>query len=358
MAVSRFDGSWAWSDARGEADVAGRPMTPATPFCIASVTKLFVAVTVARAVARGVLSLDDRLVDLLPAEQVDGLHRLDGVDHTPSVTVRHLLAHASGLPDALEERGRSGRSLIEQVVDVGDREITLEDTLAVVRTELRPHFPPSDLSAPKARIRYSDTNYQLLMSVIETVTARPLGTVYRQELFDVAGMRRTWVPGDAAPMGGEAPEPAALWFGAEPIDTPRFLASVRDLYATVDDLVTFMSALVAGSLVTEPELWPIDRQRFRRFGLPRDRASLRSPGWPIEYGLGVMRFDPPRIVSLGRQVPAVFGHTGSTGSWLWWCPDLELVLAGTVDQGTAGAVPFRVLPTLLRTIAGIVSTGR
>jgi hypothetical protein len=34
--------------------------------------------------------------------------------------------------------------------------------------------------------------------------------------------------------------------------------------------------------------------------------------------------------------PAVIGHTGSTGSWLFQCPQLDLLLSGTVDQATAG----------------------
>jgi hypothetical protein len=50
-------------------------------------------------------------------------------------------------------------------------------------------------------------------------------------------------------------------------------------------------------------------------------------------------------------LPVLLGHTGSTGSWLWHCPDLGLVLAGTVDQASAATVPFRPVPNALAGLA-------
>ena len=42
--------------------------------------------------------------------------------------------------------------------------------------------------------------------------------------------------------------------------------------------------------------------------------------------------------------------TGSTGSWLVHSPQRDLLMTGTVDRGTAGAVPFRAVPRLLRAV--------
>lgn len=90
------------------------------------------------------------------------------------------------------------------------------------------------------------------------------------------------------------------------------------------------------------------RQRWRRLGFPLDAAALRQPSWPIEYGLGMMRFRLPRWLTPFAPVPAVEGHTGSTGSWLFHAPELGLLLAGAVNEVTSGAFPFRFLPRLLR----------
>jgi hypothetical protein len=61
----------------------------------------------------------------------------------------------------------------------------------------------------------------------------------------------------------------------------------------------------------------------------------------------MMRFKLPRWATPAAAVPAVIGHTGSTGSWLFHCPELDVYLAGTVDQATAGAVPYRFVPQVL-----------
>jgi D-alanyl-D-alanine carboxypeptidase len=74
----------------------------------------------------------------------------------------------------------------------------------------------------------------------------------------------------------------------------------------------------------------------------------RSPTWPIQYGLGIMRFQIPRLFSPFSPVPALVGHSGSTGSWLFHCPERGLLLAGSVDQVAAAAIPYRFLPKVLR----------
>jgi hypothetical protein len=62
----------------------------------------------------------------------------------------------------------------------------------------------------------------------------------------------------------------------------------------------------------------------------------------------MMRFSMPRFIPPFQRVAAVIGHTGVTGSWLFYCPEMNLYLCGTVDQATAAPLPFRYLPRLLR----------
>ena len=101
------------------------------------------------------------------------------------------------------------------------------------------------------------------------------------------------------------------------------------------------------------------QKRWNRFGVPLDQAALQLPSWPIEYGLGIMRFHDPVLKFLQRiprklapiyAAPAVIGHTGSTGSWLFHCPSMKVMLSGTVDQANAGALPYRLVPKILRII--------
>jgi D-alanyl-D-alanine carboxypeptidase len=347
MAVRCGDGTFAWSGASGCADGAGTPMHVDTPVFLASITKLYLAVAVLRLYENGRFALDQTIGGLLPSRLIAGLHRIDGQDHTGAITVKHLLSHTSGLADVFEDRPQGRRSLIEELLDDGDFAWTREELFDRARGGLRPHFPPQPLHGGRARIRYSDTNYQLLIAIIEETTGAPLSKAVESLLFEPLGLERTWLPGHAR-SGTPAMKPAGLWFGDRPLHLPRALASFGDLMATIDDALRFLGALTQGRAFRRPATRTLMTERWRRFPLPFSRAALRLPGWPIQYGLGVMRFDLPRIVAPLRPAPAIYGHSGSTGSWLFHCPELDLSVAGSVNQATAGALPFRFLPDLLR----------
>lgn len=331
-------------------------MTPATPWFIASITKIFIASTVLRMVEEGELALEDRIVDRLAAPLTQRLHVLDGEDRTHRITVEHLLAHASGLADFLEDypaKKRSDdadrRSLVEMLVEDGDRAWSLEDTTRWVRERLTPHFAPQPLDARRVRIRYSDTNYQLLVGIVEARRDAHFSEALQQLILDPLGLENTWIPGHAR-GGRHEPVVAAFYAGTEVVELPRFLASIADMNSTCDDLIEFFRALTGGRLFRDSGTWRRMQARWNRFSIPLDRAALRQPSWPIQYGLGVMRFRIPRLLAPFRPMPPVLGHTGSTGTWLFHAPEPDLYLAGAVNQITAGAVPFRVVPSVLRAV--------
>lgn len=351
MAVESGDGTLRWAGAAGEARPDGTPMRVDTPFFIASIDKLLNGSIVMKLQEDSRLDLDASISTYLPSRVVDGLHRLGGVDWSSQVTVRHLLGHTSGLADWLEDRSRDGASLSQRVVAGGDLTLDIEDIAALVRERLTPHFPPQDLSADRPTARYSDTNFMLLIGVIEAVTGRPLHEVYKETLLEPLNLRSTYLPGWSEPLDPTA-QPVALRARGHSILIPMLLRSVRGVYSTVSDMIKFMRGLMAGRLFEHPLTLTAMQERWNRFGFPRDRAALRSPGWPIEYGLSIMRFRLPRIFTPRRGLPAVIGHTGSTGCWLFYCPELDVYMSGSVDEVTAGAVPYRIVPRILRSVHG------
>ncbi len=108
-------------------------MMPDTPYCLASVTKLYIGAAVLRLQERGELSIDDLLVDHLSTQLVSGIHRRRGVDRTADLTLRHLLGHASGLPEYLSEAPRGKKALLDMVVEEGDRCWDTSDVIDIVR---------------------------------------------------------------------------------------------------------------------------------------------------------------------------------------------------------------------------------
>jgi hypothetical protein len=187
---------------------------------------------------------------------------------------------------------------------------------------LAPHFAPQDLSAERQRVRYSDTNYMLLCAVIETVTGETLPVVHERLLMRPLNLRHTYFAGRSQPFE-PTPPPPPLRVEGRPIDIPLLLRSIWAMYSTAADTLMLLRSLIGGEVFETPTTLASMQQRWNRFGLPFDRAALRSPGWPIEYGLGIMRFRLPWIFTPLHPMPAVVGHTGSTGCWLFYQYDVS-----------------------------------
>jgi D-alanyl-D-alanine carboxypeptidase len=337
--VAALDGPFRWQGAAGVARPDGTPMRPGTPYFVASVTKLYIATTILQLAERGQLDLDAPITTLLPAEITTGLHRADGVDRTPDISVRHLLSHTSGLPDFLEDRPKGERSWYRQLVAGEDRGWSFEDVIARTRDDLHPRFDPQDLAAPRQRARYSDTGFQLLIAIIEAVTGQGIEAVFEQRFFRPLGLRQTYLPGRSQPLD-PAPLPAMLYDRTRPLDVPRSLVSCFDLVSTVDDTERFLRALIRGELFDDPATYGLMHERWNRIG------------YPMRYGLGTMRFPINRLVGPGRRAATLVGHSGATGSWLFHCPELDVILSGTVDQARGRTIPFRFMAKLLQAYHG------
>lgn len=340
LAVARVDGTWSWHGAHGVADADGTPATATDRYPIASVTKLFTAAATLRLVEQGQLALTDRLVVLLPDEVTRGLHVRDGVDRTHELTVEHLLGHTSGLPDYYGEAPRGERSAEARLLAGEDAPMPFDEVLELVRDQLTPHFPPQPLDADRPRAHYADTNYQLLMAVIEQVTGEALRDVFDRMLFAPLGLDDTSSYPDLPRSGRPAAPDTSVWAEnvvLQPDGALRYQVPDGGIVSTVHDQIRFLTALVTGAFFADADTWP------------RMQRRLAPVFFPIEYGLGVMSYAPPRWMSPLYAVPPVVGHTGSTATWLFHCPALGIVTAGAFDVAQP-PLPFRFLPRVLRAV--------
>ena len=341
LAVARTDGAWSWAGAHGEADDAGTPVTTTTRYPIASVTKVFTAAVALRLVEQGKLSLSGRMVDVLPEDMTRGLHVLGGVDRTAEITLEHLLGHTSGLPDYYEEAPRGGRSAQARLLAGEDAPVPFDEVVRLVRDELTPHFPPQPLAASRCKARYTDTNYQLAGAMIEAVTGRSLRDLFDEMVFEPFGLADT-SSYPQRPRSGATPGPDVdVWNKGVVLQPGGALThQVPDggIVSTLTDQVRFLQALVTGEFFEDPATWSRMQRRFNRIF------------FPIEYGLGLMRYAPPRWMSPMFRVPPLVGHTGSTATWLFHCPELDVITAGAFDAAQP-PLPFRFLPQVLRVLA-------
>jgi CubicO group peptidase (beta-lactamase class C family) len=308
---------------------AGDASTDAS-YLIASITKMFTATLILQLVDEGRLRLDDRVVPLLPDLDLSGLHVRRGVDSTDRLDLHHLLHQTSGIA------GYWFGDIEDQLSRGEDVAYSIQDTVDRAR-RTGAEFPPGDRDG--RRSSYSDTNWQLLTGIIESVTAQPYAAAVADRIVGPLDLADTYVVPDV----GDRPQPLVLRHRDEPLSIPLALASERGaggIVSSLDDQLRFSRAFHDGEL----------------FAGGLDRAA---PHWnrvlnvAIGYGHGVMRFRLSRWMT-GRRIPEMFGHSGSTASFLFHIPDLGCHVAGSFNQHADPARPFRFLPRLAGSIGAVL----
>lgn len=329
-----YGDSFTWEGAAGQAG-PGRPMRPETPFLIASITKMFTAAAVWILQARGKLKLDDPITSHLDGSLISGLHHGQGADHTGALTIRHLITHTSGLPDYFLDKPKTGDTVLNRLLAEGDRAWELEDVIQITREVFPAKFAPAPFSGPaahaKRKAHYSDTNYKLLGRIIETVEGQPLDAVFQALFFDPLDLRQTYLHG--RPPSAASEPPALVYYKERPMQLDRLMAShwpEGGIVSTVGELLRFGRAYFTGELFASHGCLPPEHQWNAVF-------------FPLEYGTGLMRFQLPRLMMPFGYSPELVGHSGSSGSFLYYDRSLDLCLAGTVNQMTQRNLPFQLM---------------
>ena len=322
LAIANGDGSFEWSGASGMT-TGQTPMTKDTPIYIASITKLYTTTVVMRLCEEGLLALDDPMAKYLPKELVQGIHVYKGQDYSTQITIRQLLSHSSGIADYYDQKGADGKSLFDIFVKNPDRPWAVDQTIERAKKDLKPKF------APGKGTFYSDTNFQLLGKIIEAVTGKSLQAAYEELIFRPLGLKHTYLVGYGGDQVLPSALPADVFFKNTNITKVRSNGSYwadGGIVSTAEEMIVFLKALNGERVVSRSSLGQMHAWRKWRF--------------PLEYGLGTMLFSFPRPMRTLMRMPPLWGHSGSTGSFLFYCEDADLYLAGTLDQVDAQVAPF------------------
>lgn len=262
-------------------------------FDLASLTKVIGTTSIAmRLHGRGELDLESPVGEMLPEFLSDDPRR-------ETVTVAHLLAHASGLPAWVPFH----RGPAEPLADRRAR---------VLATPLE--------VAPGEATIYSDLGLMILGFLLAEQTGLSLAELVQREVLGPLGMTETrftpaavlkdrCVPTECdeagVPCQGTVHDENACWLDG--------VAGHAGLFAPAADLARLAGCLLRGG---EPVFAPATVARFTRpAGLVA--GSTRCLGWD---SVG-------KACSAGRYVgPHAFGHTGFTGTSLWIDPDHDLFI--------------------------------
>jgi D-alanyl-D-alanine carboxypeptidase len=334
LSVIKGDGSFSWSGAAGIARQDGQvPMTKDTPIYIASITKLYTATIIMRLYEKGALSLDDPMSRYLPEKLIRGIHVYKGKDYSNEITIKQLLSHTSGIADYYTEKPKGGKSLFDLFLQEPQRSWTVDETIARARNDLEPNFQPGTSAS------YSDTNFQLLGKIIEAITGKPLAIVYEDFIFRPLGLKHTWLIGRSEPKLAPSVVPADVFYKSINITNTRSNGAYwadGGIVSTAEEMIIFLKSLNEGRIVSRDTLKLMHRWHKLQF--------------PLQYGYGTMYFKLPQFISKVIKVPPLWGHSGSTGSFLYYSEDLNLYMAGSINQVDSKATPFKLMLKVAKAI--------
>lgn len=273
-------GELIWAKGFGFSDrEAGAPATPRTRYRIASITKLFTSTALLRLRDAGRLSLDDPVAKLIPGFAVG-----DPFADDPSITVRHLLTHTSGLP---------GEAAFPYWTD--HEFPTMEALLAALPGQTKPF-------ATETRFRYSNLGLALAGRVVEAVSGEPFEAYVVRHILEPLGMAETTVTSEGARRGG-----LAVGYGRRmpdgsrrvlPFTDSKGLTAAANMTSNVEDLARFVAFhLGGGDWAASPVLKLSTRREMQR-------VHWLFPSWKGGRGLGfwVRPFDGRSLVGHGGWV--------------------------------------------------------
>ncbi|WP_254050866.1 exo-beta-N-acetylmuramidase NamZ domain-containing protein [Zoogloea sp. LCSB751] len=287
---------------------APEPMTVDTVFDLASLTKVIATTpAVLQLVERGLLTLDAPVARYWPQFAAQGKE---------AITVRHLLAHTSGLPAGVDIR----------------QAMRPEDVLARI-VALKP------IARAGGDPLYSDVNFIVLGELVRRVSGLPLDEYGRRRLFNPLGMHDTGFLPPATQLPRIAP---TTWNGGGPrrgvVHDPLAarlggVAGSAGLFGTADDLASFARAV----LDSDPRL--LTPASLQSLFIPQTypAASPRSLGWRPQAPLAANRAALPPFGAIS--------HLGYTGTGLWIDPFSGIyvvILSNRVHPNGGGdAAPLR-----------------
>lgn len=241
--------------AYGKSDVeANVAMTVDTVIPIGSTTKTFTAAAILQLRDQGKLGLDDDITRWLPDFDTRG----------NKVTLRHLLAHTSGVGELLQIPELRAMKMLRNPT------VTLNDVYKIVsRHPFR--FPPGSMQI------YSNSGYWLLGLVIEKASGMTYEDYIEKKMFEPLGMKRSMYCNSA-----ESVPRRAYGYGMKSGTARRVPDIVHvgtyaagAICSTAEDMIAWLQALHGGKVLT-----------------PRSYKEMTAPsrlddGTPLRYGMGL-----------------------------------------------------------------------
>ena len=313
LAVTRA-GKLVYEKAYGMADLERDvPITPASIFHVASISKQFTAMAVLLLEQQGKLSIDDDVRKYIP----------ELPEYGKRITVRHLLGHTSGIRDQW--------TLLRIAGWREDDLITEDDVMWAVTHQRALNFNPGD------EYLYSNSGFTLLAVIVHRVSGQTLRAFADEQIFKPLGMTHTHFHDDHTMLvphrtSAYQPRQAGGWRVSIPVfDT----YGATSLFTTAEDLMKWEQNFAeprVGSAATLAKM---------------QQEGVLNDGTPSGYALGL-------AVGKRRGVREV-GHAGADAGYradVVRYPDQQLALAALCNASNSnpGALTRQVADLYLANV--------
>lgn len=252
-----------------------KPLTQASRFAIASITKTYTAVMILQLVEEGKLKLTQSLDMFFP-----------NVSNARKITIGQILAHRSGIPNVIgdQESRRDKRGRLSK-----------DEMLALI-VNATPDFEPDSKAA------YSNSGYFLLGLVIEQVTGKSYAQALQERIAAPVGLNETYLVAERVDVTRN--ESLTYWrLGNDWKPGRETHPVIFEIISTPGDMARFVAALFDLDLISQQSL---------------DQMTTIRDG----EGLGLVTF-----TFAGKTF---YGNTGggdNYGSWLMYLPDEKLAIS-------------------------------
>jgi D-alanyl-D-alanine carboxypeptidase len=276
------DGKVVYTRAIGYAQVDAtikKPLTAASRFRIASITKTYTAVMILQLVEEGKLKLTDTLDKFFPQ-----------VPNAQKITILQILSHRSGIPNVRRD----------QATWKPGAPVTKDEMLALI-VKGSPEFEPDTKNS------YSNSGYFLLGLILEKLTGKPYDQALEERINSKIGLKDTYIATGRIDVNkGEALtyiNTGSDW--KQGFETDPSIGF--QLISTPGDMAKFIQSLFDLKMISQDSL--------------NQMKTMRD-----DEGIGMVTF-----TFAGKTF---YGNTGggdNYGSWLAYQPEEKLVVAYTTN---------------------------
>lgn len=288
----------------------------------ASISKLFTHSLIFQLVDDGKIAIEQSFREILKEEKYSQLLIVEGKDYTEQITIKHLLDQTSGLDDYETDPLADG-SIIMDRLKKEDFSLTIDQSLELTR-QLK------NSRIPGIKAHYSNMNALLLGSIAEKISGKSLEKLFQENIIEPLKL-------ESCQLASENAKVTDVYINQSSINPVKYVLSAPAAGGIIlnnEDLMTFIKAFHQGNLF---DLAHISRPEFRYLQF-----------FPIQYGSGMMSTKMNFWISPILSGPRIIGHSGSTGSFAFYCPDKDVYITGTINQ--TEKTPFQYIYLFLNGI--------